>query len=263
MALHPTESGGFIALGPATGGTMAEIKLQVTARDGRGKGPARRARAAGRVPGVIYGHGMEPVAVEVDRREFLTALNTDAGMNVLFDLQLDGKAILALTKELQRDPVRGGVLHADFIQVDRKQEVEVEVPVHVVGESVGVKEGGVLEQPLFHVTVRCLVTDVPEFVTADVSALDIGDSLRVVDLTVPNDYPILNNPDAAVVSIAAPISEEELEAMEAAAGIEAEEPEEAAEGAEGEEGEEGEAAEGAPEGEAPSGEAESSDQDSE
>jgi large subunit ribosomal protein L25 len=177
---------------------------------------------------------MDPIAVEVDRREFLTALNSDAGLNVLFDLQLDGKAILALTKDLQRDPVRGSVVHADFIQVDRKQEVEVEVPVHIVGEAVGVKEGGVLEQPLFHVTVRCLVTDVPEFVEADVSGLDVGDSLRVADLKVPSDYPVLNDPDSPVATVAAPISEAELEAMEAA--VEGEAPEEAVEGAEGEEG---------------------------
>ncbi|HET7482552.1 MAG TPA: 50S ribosomal protein L25/general stress protein Ctc [Actinomycetota bacterium] len=209
---------------------MAEIKLEVKVREGRGKGAARRARAAGLVPGVIYGRGMEPVAVEVDRRAFLTALNSDAGLNTLFDLRLAGKEILALTKDLQRDPVRGAVLHADFIQVDRKQEVEVEVPVHVVGEAAGVKEGGVLEQPLFHVTVRCPVTDVPEAIEADVTALNQGDSLRVSDLQVPGGYAVLNDPDSPVVTIAAPVSEAELEAMEAAAGIEAEAPEEAAEG---------------------------------
>ncbi len=215
---------------------MAEVKLKVDVRDGRGKGAARRARAAGKVPGVVYGRGMEPVPIEVDRREFLTALHTDAGMNVLLELQLDGKKVLTLARELQRDPVKGTLLHADFVQIDVTEAVDVEVPVHVVGEAAGVKEGGVLEQPLFTVHVRCLPTDVPENIEADISPLNIGDSLRVGDLPISDKYEITNDPDTPVVTIAAPISEAELEAMEAAAGIEAEAPEEAAEGVEGEEG---------------------------
>ena len=94
---------------------MAEVKLNAKAREGRGKGAARQARMAGKVPGVVYGRGMEPVPIEVDRREFITALNTDAGMNVLLELQLDGKQVLTLARELQRDPVRGILLHADLV----------------------------------------------------------------------------------------------------------------------------------------------------
>ncbi len=220
---------------------MAEVKLQVEKRDGAGKGVARRARAGGKVPGVIYGRGMQPVPVVVDRREFVTALHTDAGTNVLLALQLDGESIPALARELQTDPVKGTLLHADFVKVDLQTEVEVDVPVQIVGESPGVKEGGVLEQPLFQVRVRCLPTDVPESVKADVSSLNIGDSLRVSDLAEGVQFQILNDPDATVVSIAAPISEEELEAMEAAVGVTEEEPEEVEAEAveEGEEGAEG------------------------
>ena len=176
-------------------------------------------------------------------------------MNVLLDLEIDGTTTLALTKELQRDPVLGTLLHADFIKIDRKQAVEVEVPVHLVGESVGAKEGGVLEHPLFAVHVRCLPTDVPEAVEADVSALAIGDALRVSDLPSDDSFEILTDPDTVVASVAAPVSEEELEAMEAAAAVEAaggveavEEPEEAEEPAEAEAEAEGEA-EGPSEGE--------------
>jgi large subunit ribosomal protein L25 len=212
------------------GHSMAEVKLKVTKRPGLGKGAARRSRAAGKVPGVVYGTGMDPVAIEVDRREFVAALKTDAGMNVLLGLDLDGESIVTLARELQRDPVRGTLLHADFVKLDLTQEVEVEVPVHLVGEAEGVKEGGVLEQPLFNVHVRCLPTEVPESVEADVSALNIGDSLRVADLAEGRGFAILNDPDSPVVTIAAPISEEELEAMEAAAGVTTEEPEEAVEG---------------------------------
>ena len=130
------------------------------------------------MPAVIYGRGIETTAIQVNRRELATALNSDAGMNVLLDLQIEGKSTLALTRELQRDPVRGTLLHADFVRVDRTQAVEVEVPIHIVGSSPGVNEGGVLENPLFTVHVKCLPTEVPEFVAADVSGLAIGDSLR-------------------------------------------------------------------------------------
>jgi large subunit ribosomal protein L25 len=218
---------------------MAELKLQATRRDETGKGAARRSRAAGRVPAVLYGRGMDPVSLEVDRRDFVTALKTDAGMNVLLDIEVDGTNTLALTRELQRDPVRGNLLHADFVKVDRTQAIEVEVPVHVVGEAPGAKEGGILENPLFSVHVRTLPGNVPEAVEADVSELNIGDSLRVADVRAPADVEILNDGETVVASIVAPISEEELEAMEAEAGIEMEAPEaEAAEEAEAEAAEE-------------------------
>lgn len=227
---------------------MAQVKLKALRRDGTGKGAARRARAEGRVPAVVYGQGIEPISISVDRREFVTALHTDAGMNVLLDIELDGSTTTTLTKELQRDPVRGTLLHADFIKVDLLQDVEVEVPVHLVGESPGVKEGGVLEHPLFTVHVRCLPTDVPESVDADISGLNIGDALRVSDLATDRAFTILNEPDAVVASVAAPITEEQLEAMVAEAGV----PEEAAEAVEApaeeapEAAAEPEAAEGAP-----------------
>ena len=233
--------------------SVAEVKLQVEKRDGTGKGVARRARAEGKIPAVIYGRGMEPVSVVVGRREFVTALQTDAGLNVLLSLQVDGETIPVLARELQRDPVKGTLLHADFVKIDLKQEVDVDVPVHVVGDAPGVKEGGVLEQPLHQVHVRCIVTAVPEHIDADISNLNIGDSLRVADLAEGRDFSILNDPDSPVVTIAAPISEAELEAMEAAAGQEGEEPEAAEEGAEAAEGAE-EGAEPA-EGETPSEEA--------
>ncbi len=227
---------------------MAEVKLAATKRETTGKGSARRARASGRLPATVYGHGSDPVSIEVDRREFVTALHTDAGLNVLLNLELDGDSLLTLTKELQRDPVRGSVLHADFIRIDRTEEVEVEVPVHLTGESPGVDEGGVLEQPLFQIRVRARATEVPQGVDADISGLGIGDSLRVSDLAAGRSFEILDELDTVVASIVAPISEEDLipdlgeevpevtdEAAEAAEG------EEAGEGAEG--GDAGEATE--------------------
>ena len=195
---------------------MAEIRLAAERRAGTGKGVARRARARGKVPAILYGRGMEPVPVEVDRRDFVTALHTDAGMNVLLDLEIDGETTLALTRELQRDPVKGTLLHADFVKVDRRQHIEVDVPVHIVGEAAGVREGGVLETQLFTLHVRCLPADVPEHIEVDVSALGVGESLKVGELPATGAFEILNDPDAVVATIAAPVSEEELEAMEAA-----------------------------------------------
>lgn len=222
---------------------MAEVRLQAKVRSDAGKGSARRTRAAGRVPGVVYGRGMDPVAISVDRREFVTALLSDSGMNTLLDLEIDGDTTLALTKELQRDPVRGTLLHADFVKIDRTVEVEVEVPVHIVGEAPGAKEGGVLENPLFTVHVRSLPGDVPESIDADVSTLNLGDSLRVSDLAEGRAFTILDDPETVVASVVAPISEEALASAEADAGIGASEDAEiAAAGAEGATGEE--AAEG-------------------
>ena len=221
---------------------MAEVKLKAVKRTDVGKGSARKARAAKRVPAIVYGRGMEPTPIEVDLREFVAALQTDAGMNVLLDIQLDGSSTTALTRELQTDPVRGTLLHADFVKVDLTVEIEVEVRVNLTGEAVGAKEGGVLEQPTFTVQVKCLPSDVPESIDADVSALNIGDSLNVGSLATSDKYEILTDPEAIIASVAAPISEEELEAMEAAVGEAAEEAEVPEEGEvpEGEEAAEGE-----------------------
>src|SRR5680860_18386 len=111
---------------------MAEVRIDAELKQLSGTGVARKVRAQGKVPAVIYGRGIETTAIQVNRRELATALNSDAGMNVLLDLQIEGKSTLALTRELQRDPVRGTLLHADFVRVDRTQAVEVEVPIHVV-----------------------------------------------------------------------------------------------------------------------------------
>jgi large subunit ribosomal protein L25 len=203
---------------------MAEVRLKAERRAVSGKGGARKARAAGKVPAIVYGGGMEPVAVQVDRRELVTALHTEAGFNVLLDLDIDNTTTLALMRELQRDPVKGTLLHADFVKVERTQRIEVEVPVRLTGEAPGVREGGVLEHQLFSAHVRCLPTEVPEHIDADISSLGVGDSLKVSDLPPGRGYEILNDPDSVLAIIAAPVSAEELEAMEAAVSGEAPEP---------------------------------------
>jgi large subunit ribosomal protein L25 len=205
---------------------MSEYKLAAENRSDAGKGAARRLRASGRVPAVLYGHGTKPQHLSVDARQFGQALRTDAGVNVLIELEVGRNRHLALAKEIQRHPVRGQFLHVDFIQVRRGEKVHVQVPVHLVGEAPGVREGGIADQDLYQVNVEAEVTAVPEVVEADVSGLAIGDVLRVADLKAPNGAVILEDPEASVVSVVAPTVEaepevEEEEAVEGAEGVEA------------------------------------------
>jgi len=213
---------------------MSEYKLAAAPRHQTGKGAARRTRAGGRVPAVLYGHGMEPLHLSVDAREFTFALRTDAGTNVLLELDVDGTPHLALAKEIQRHPVRGTFLHIDFLQVRRGERLRVSVPVHLVGEAPGVREGGRLGHDLHQINVEAEVTAVPEALEADVSGLDIGDAVRVGDLIAPRGVTILDDPEATVASVSAPTVEveeptEAVEGEEAAAAAGEAEGEEAAE----------------------------------
>jgi large subunit ribosomal protein L25 len=225
---------------------MAEQKLEAEKRDGSGKGMARKLRAAGRVPAILYGHGMEPMSLSVDAKELFHILHTGAGGNVLIDLLVDGKDHLALPREVQRDHVRGQMLHVDFLAVRRDVRVTVDVPVRVVGESPGVKAGGVLEHHLWELHVECLPQDVPDAIEADISELQVGDSLKAGDLAVPEGVTILTAADESVVAVVTPqvrVVEEEVaeaEAVEAAAeGVAAEEGAERAAETSAEEGGEG------------------------
>jgi large subunit ribosomal protein L25 len=214
---------------------MSEFKLAAEHRSEAGKGAARRLRASGRVPAVLYGHGTKPQHLSVDARQFGQALRTDAGVNVLISLEVGSDQHLALAKEIQRHPVRGHLIHVDFIQVRRGEKVHVQVPVHLVGEAPGAREGGIVDQDLYQLNVEAEVTAVPEAVEADVSGLGIGDVLRVADLKAPEGAVILDDPEAAVVSVVAPTVEaepepEEGEEGEVAEGEEAPAAEEAGEG---------------------------------
>jgi large subunit ribosomal protein L25 len=221
-----------------------EVKLSGEPREAVGKGAARKARAAGKVPAVLYGPQVEPKRLAVDARELWHALHTDAGTNVLINLQLDGDTFLTMPREIQRDIVRGTLLHVDFLRIRRDVAIQVDVPIHLVGESTGVKEGGVVEHHLWELRVEVLPTDVPESVEADISDLAIGDSLHVTDVKVPGNVTVVTPPEETVVSVVPPPvlvvepTPEELEAAElAAAEAAAAEGEEGAEApAEGEEG---------------------------
>ena len=184
------------------------IQLKGTRRTRLGKGGARKARAAGQVPGVVYGHGEEPVAVAVDLREFQTALRAHKGGNALVSLKVDDKEYTALVCDAQYDPVSYAVLHLDFQQISLTETIEVEVEVHAVGLAAGVKDGGgILEMIVRTVEVRCLPTTIPDSIDVDVTALQIGESVHVRDL--PSEgITILTDPDTTLITIVPPTVEE-------------------------------------------------------
>jgi large subunit ribosomal protein L25 len=217
-----------------------EFKLEAEKRDGTGKGVARKLRAQVQVPAVLYGHGMAPVSVSVDAKDLGHALHTDAGANVLVDLHVGSDKHLVLAREIQRNHLRGELLHVDFLVIRRDEKITVQIPINVEGESPGVKQGGVVEHHLWEISAESLPGDVPQSVEVDISKLEIGDSFRVGDLATLPGVTILTPEEETILSVVTP---QVLEVEEVAA--------EGAEVAEGEEGAAAEAAEGG-EGAAPS-----------
>jgi large subunit ribosomal protein L25 len=213
-----------------------ERKLKAEARAQSGKGSARKIRASGRVPAIVYGRGVDPLPVTVDGKELFHLLHTDAGMNVLVDMRVYSDHFLAMPREVQRDYIRGQFLHVDFLRINRDEKIGVEVPIHLVGESHGVKEGGVVEHHLWNLHLECLPQDVPTSIEADISRLGINESLKVSELEIPDKLTLLTSPDEVVVSVVPPqvlrVEEEVAAEAEAEAAAEAGAP------AEGEEGEE-------------------------
>lgn len=181
-----------------------EQKLVAERRDGTGKSVTRKLRAAGKVPAVVYGHGMAPISVAVDSKELYHVMHTGAGANVLVGLVVDGEEHLALAREVQRNYVRGEVVHVDFLAIRRDEKVAIDVPVRVVGESPGVKQGGVVEHHLWDLHVECLPGDVPEAIEADISPIELGSSLHVSDLVVPSGVTMLTAPEEVVLSVVTP-----------------------------------------------------------
>ncbi len=181
-----------------------ELKLKAEPRSGDGKGEARKLRAAGLVPGVVYGHGMKPVHFAADAKELHHLLHTPAGMNVLFDLVVEGKEHLVLPRDVHRIHIQGQYVHVDLLVVRRDEKVTLDIPVNVIGSSVGVRAGGVVEHTLWNVQVECLATEVPDAIEADITALEVGQNLHVSDLVPPKGVTILNSPEDLVVAVVVP-----------------------------------------------------------
>lgn len=214
---------------------MSETALVVEAREGLGKGAARKLRAAGRIPAVLYGRGRDSLALALDPRALDRILRA-SGANTLLDLTVEGhpelKDTVALVKDLQRDPLRGAILHADLYAVDLTRTVTVDVPVHLLGRPRGLDFGGILEHTLREVALECLPRAIPEAIEVDVTALEVGDVVHVRDLALPEGVTLVTDGDLGVVHVALPQAEATPAEAAAAAPAEGAAPAATAEGGE-------------------------------
>lgn len=205
------------------------------------KGEVNRMRKEGRVPAVLYGKSVKPLAITIDRKEFEKATKTSAGMNVMIDLAVEGgDSGLAFIRDYQADPFRRDFLHVDFQAIRLDEAIEIEVPIVITGESHGVKEGGVLVQQRHTLDIKAKPNDIPDSITIDITELGINDTIHADDIALPQGVEFPHTANYSVVAVVPPQKEEEV----APPPVEGEVPEgeEAAEGAPAE----GEAAEGAP-----------------
>lgn len=220
---------------------MSEFKITLTTGRPNGSRSARRMRNDNLIPGVVYGLGTDPLPVSVQGADLRRALTTDAGLNALLDLDVDGSHELAVVKEIQRHPVRREVIHIDFLRVDPDARIEVEVPIHTVGDAELVhQEDGIAVLRLNSVLVSVKPTDIPDGVMVDISEMTMDTTITVEDLDLPAEVDVVTSGDEVVVS---------AEITRAALVEDATAEDEA-----GEEGEAGEGADGGDDAEASSGE---------
>jgi large subunit ribosomal protein L25 len=201
-----------------------QLVVKAVKREAQGSGEARRIRSAGQIPAVVYGDG-DPQNIKLNGHDFEMLLR-DHGQNFVADLDIEGEksARKVLLKDVQHDPRRGDITHADFIGISMTQVLQVSLPLELLGEPAGAVEGGMLEQLVSEIEVECLPGDMVESITVDVSALAIGDHLTVGDLTLPAGLKAVTEAEVAIASVAAPRVEEEpkAEGEEGAEGVEGE-----------------------------------------
>jgi large subunit ribosomal protein L25 len=198
---------------------MPEVKIVAETGRVTGSRSAGRLRAQGKVPAVIYGHGMDPISVAVEGRALRSALNTEAGTNALLTLEVDGTSHLTMARDLQRHPVRNTVVHVDFQIVRRDEVMAVEVPLTLVGDAEAVRRGdGMVDQQLHTLSVSATPDRIPNSIEVDISALAVGDTIRVSDLPLPEGVSADLDPETAVVVGQAPQAGAEGAATQVEAG---------------------------------------------
>lgn len=208
---------------------MAHVSLTANERTEFGNGPARRLRKAGFVPGVVYQPGGPSLPLSLSDRDLRRAIAE--GRTGVIDLAVgDAPARPVLLKDWQLHPVRLDVMHVDFVEVDLTQEIEAPVAIALSGDAIGVREGGILDQPLREVVVSALPESLPDHIDLDVTGLQIGDSVTVGDLTAPTGVTIVTDPETVVASVVAPTVETEPETGEEGEGAEGAAPAAADEG---------------------------------
>ncbi len=185
----------------------SQVKLKADRRQDTGKGVARKLRAAGKLPAVMYGAGEEALSLVLDAHDATILFNSISVENTIVNLQVEGESVPVptLVREVQTHPYRPDILHVDFLRVQTGVEVELEVPLHLEGTPTGVKDQqGVLEQGIHELPIRCIPSAIPTELLVDVSGLSIGDSLSVGDIAVPEGVTILRDLDLTVCSVQAP-----------------------------------------------------------
>ncbi|MFB9861111.1 50S ribosomal protein L25/general stress protein Ctc [Salinicoccus siamensis] len=202
-------------------------KLASKHREGKAKrSEVTELRRTGQIPAVIYGYQVENTPVAVDENEFIKVIR-EVGRNGVIDLDIEGNTTKVMVTEYQFDSLKNQITHIDFIAINMKSEVTVEVTVEILGEAAGTKEGGIVEQPIFEVSVTATPDNIPESIEVNVEEMEIGDTLYVSDIREKGNFTIENEDDEALVTVVPPQKEEESEEDEEAA--EGEETEEAAE----------------------------------
>ncbi|HYA27650.1 MAG TPA: 50S ribosomal protein L25 [Acidobacteriota bacterium] len=189
---------------------METLEIRADARDKKRKRDAKRLLRSGKIPGVLYGPKTPTVALELDKREFTSRVAGLEGSH-LVRLKSSTAALaekVALVKNMQYHPISGDVIHADLYEVDLTAKIQVHVPLHFVGRAFGVTRGGILQPIVREIEVNCLPMDIPEFFNVDVSALDIGDSVHVEELSMPEGVTAISEPNLALVAVVPPSVEE-------------------------------------------------------
>jgi large subunit ribosomal protein L25 len=199
------------------------VEARPRAESSRGKNEARRVRAGGRIPAVVYGAKQPSLAITVDPKQIAKILLSESGHNTIFDLQLNGQQAKVMIVDWQYDPLKGKLLHIDLKRIAMDQRIQVQVPIHLVGEAAGVKQqGGILDQVLREVEIECLPGDIPSHIDVDVTSLVFGTVMRVADLPHTGSLTFLTDANQTVAHITS-VKEEaaptpEAAAAEAAAG---------------------------------------------
>lgn len=210
---------------------MSDVTLRAETGRRTGTRPSRRLRRSGKVPATLYGQHSEPLSIAVEARDLRRALTTEAGINALITLEVEGEKHTSLARQLQRHPTKGDVIHLDFVKISLTDRVDVVVAVETVGEPEGVREGGIIETVSNSVNVNTLVTSIPDSINVDISGLGVGDALRVSDLPAIEGLEYLDDPLQTIVTVSLPSAAlAEGEAEEADEEEEAAEDEQAAEG---------------------------------
>lgn len=180
------------------------ITLKANKRDNLSRSVTKQLRSEGFIPAVVYGKNQDPVTVSIDKIDLLKTIR-DEGRNAIISLDVENEQkIDVMVQDYQKETIKDDIIHVDFFAVDMSEEMDVAVPVRLDGEATGVKEGGVLQQPLFELQVRAKPADIPEEIPVDVSNLNIGDSISVADIKKTGNYEILDDPETTVAVILAP-----------------------------------------------------------